>query len=200
METITPKKPIISIAGLLGSGKSSTAKAVAQDLGFTHFSSGDFMRATADKMNMSLVELSILAEENLKKKDYSIDYLIDEQVKNIGERNNVVIDSRLAFHWIPESFKVFLTLDQSVAAARVLKDAQKNPDRNKEHAEQVTSVEDVIKSISRRLETEKKRYWEIYKINHVDTKNFDLVIDTSDIPVAGVVQKVLEEYKKWINS
>lgn len=195
METNPLKKPIISIAGLLGSGKTTTAKAVALELKFKHFSSGDFMRAIADKKGISLGELSIIAES-----DSSIDHMIDEEVKIAGEGTNLVIDSRLAFHWIPQSFKVFLDLDPEIAAKRVFADAEKNKARHREHLSEISSSEDVKISILSRLESEKKRYFELYGINHVDHKNFDLVIDTSDIPVVDVVRKVLEEYKKWINS
>ena len=41
------KKEIITIAGSLGSGKSSTARAVASALRFRHFSSGDLFRQIA---------------------------------------------------------------------------------------------------------------------------------------------------------
>jgi len=195
METHNSKKRIISIAGLLGSGKSSTAKVLAPILCMKHFSSGDFMRAIADERGISLGALTVVANT-----DKSIDDVIDEQVKKTGEGDNLVIDSRLAFHWIPDSFKVFLSLDPEVAAQRVFDDAQKNYARHKEHLAPVTSPKDVKKSIIARLESEKQRYWNKYGVNHVDPKNFDLVIDTEFTPLDQVVAKILEEYQKWINS
>lgn len=194
METHNSKKNIISIAGLLGSGKSSTAKVLAPILNMRHFSSGDFMRAIADERGISLGELTQIA-----KTDNSVDDAIDEQVRKMGEENNLVIDSRLAFHWIPDSFKVFLSLDPEVAAQRVFDDAQKNYARHKEHLAPITSPEDVKKSIIARLESEKERYMTKYGVNHVDLKNFDLVIDTEFTPIDQVVAKILEEYKKWLN-
>ena len=62
------KKEIISIAGNLGSGKSSTSDLVAKKLDFKRFSSGDFMRKIALDMRMSLSKLQSMAE-----KDKSID-------------------------------------------------------------------------------------------------------------------------------
>ena len=96
------KKEIITITGTLGSGKSSTADRVAAKLGFKRFSSGDFMRKLAVEMGISLNDLSIKAQT-----DPDIDIKIDEEVKKAGDDEKIVIDSRLAFHWIPESFKVY---------------------------------------------------------------------------------------------
>src|SRR3990167_1892949 len=96
--TYIMKKEIITINGFPGSGKSSTANLVAEKLGFKRFSSGDFMRKIALDMNISLNELSTRAETNTE-----IDKRIDEEVKKAGEIEKSVIDSRLAFHWVPES-------------------------------------------------------------------------------------------------
>ena len=89
-------------SGSLGGGKSSTANLVAKRLNFRRFSSGDFMRNIALEMGISINEVNLKAQTNK-----SIDEKIDEQVRKAGELEKIVIDSRLAFHWIPESFKVY---------------------------------------------------------------------------------------------
>ena len=104
------KKEIIAITGTLGSGKSSTANLVAEKLGFQRFSSGDFMRKVALNRKISLNEFGRIAEI-----DESIDKSIDEEVRKVGEMEKIVIDSRLAFHWIPASFKVYLDLPPEIA-------------------------------------------------------------------------------------
>src|SRR3989338_6356327 len=99
------KKQIISITGTLGSGKSSTSDLTAKKLGFQRFSSGDFTRKIALEMGISLNELGKKEEA-----DGSIDNKVDEEIKKVGEMDKIVIDSRLAYHWIPNSFKVYLDL------------------------------------------------------------------------------------------
>ena len=74
------------------------------------------MRKIAIDMGITLNELSKIAET-----DSSIDISIDNEVKKAGEMSQVVIDSRLAFHWIPESFKIYLELEPKVAKERILK-------------------------------------------------------------------------------
>src|ERR1035437_2236222 len=149
------KKKIITIAGAPGSGKSSTADRVAKELGFQRFSSGDFMRKIATDMGISINELSTIAET-----DKTIDTKIDEEVKKAGEMEKIVIDSRLAFHWIPQSFKVHLDLRPEIARERILNNLKVNALRQR--SEGTNSLEEIYQKITERLDSEKKRYMELY--------------------------------------
>ena len=106
------RKQIITIAGSLGSGKSSTARAVASALGFRHFSSGDLFRQLAAGRGESIEAMNISAEAQ-RDIDLKVDNLLREMYRT-DER--LVIDSRMAWHWMPLSFKVFLVLDPNTAA------------------------------------------------------------------------------------
>lgn len=179
-------KHIITIAGTLGSGKSSTAKGVAKALGYTHFSSGDLFRALATERGESIEAMNQAAEVQ-KDLDHKVDELLQ---KMYVEQDNLVIDSRMAWHWMPESFKVFLTLDTSVAAARIFAHMQEGG-RVSESAE---SVDEVQASIERRLASEQKRYFDLYGVDPRDPSNFDLVIDTKDNDLETVIRLVLESF------
>ena len=188
------KKHIITIAGKLGSGKSSTAKMVAEILNYKHYSTGDFMRSIADEKGIPLVKFNKIAEN-----DPSIDKMLDDRNKEIGNMENIVLDSRLGFYFIPESFKVFLELDPSVASERILHDKNFNPNRSKESDGVFDTPESIKEKINFRLESERKRYKELYGIeNHTGHENFDLVINTEKIPLEEVSKKVAEEYNKWL--
>ena len=183
------KKELITIAGSLGSGKSSTAKAVARELGYKHFSSGDLFREIATERGESVEATNISAEIQ---KD--IDHQVDERLQKMGkEDSKLVIDSRLAWHWMPDSFKVFLQLDTNSAADRIFQDVLKKS-RVSEHAH---SVEDVRASIERRFASEQKRYMSLYGVDPTERKNFDLVIDTKDNDLDSVVATILKEYQLW---
>ncbi len=194
---IMNKKQIITIAGKLGSGKSSTAKKLAEILEYKHFSTGDFFRSIANERGISTVELNKAAETDL-----SVDKEVDERSTKIGEtENNVVLDSRLGFHFIPNSFKVFLELDPNIAAQRILEDKKNNPNRQLETADDFNTKENILSSISERLILEKNRYKELYGIeNNSAPENFDFIIDTEKIPLEGVVEKIIEEYNKWLKN
>ena len=184
------KKEIITIAGVPGSGKSSTADGVAKALGFKRFSSGDFMRNIALERGISINELSAHAET-----DDSIDISIDDQNRKAGEGEKLVIDSRLAFHWIPNSFKVFLDLPLEISKERILSNLKHN--KLRQDSEGIADADGVYKKITERLESEKKRYKELYNIDYTDKSNFDLVVDTNKNNLEEVVKIILTEYKKW---
>lgn len=189
------KKHIITIAGKLGSGKSSTAKRVADILDYTHYSTGDFMRSIADERKVSLGELSKMAET-----DMSIDKKLDDRNIEIGNLENIVLDSRLGFHFIPNSFKVFLELDPETASERILEDKKNNSNRNKESDGAFDSKESIIDKINHRLLSERKRYKDLYGIeDHTNHNNFDLAINTKEIPLEEVSKIIVGEYNNWLN-
>jgi len=183
------KKSIITIVGFPGSGKSSTARGVAEALGYERFSSGDLMRAIGQKRGLSIEETNTAAET-----DPTFDQEVDEALRGLNARENLVVDSRIAYHWLPESFKVLLKLDPRTGAERVYAQLQKEG-RNGERA---ASVEEVHQNLLLRIESECKRYQAAYSIDYRDESNFDLVIDTAQHPLEEVVRIVTERYRNWL--
>lgn len=187
------KKEIITISGLPGSGKSSTANKVAEALNYKRFSTGDLMRKIGLSMNMSLNEVSKVAEND----NGEIDKRIDDENRKLREENKFVIDSRLAFHFIPESFKVFLDLPLEISKERIMSNLKLNALR--QQSEKAENLEEVYKNIQERLASEKKRYKELYDIDYTKKENFNLVIDTNKHNLQEVVEIILKEYKDWLN-
>lgn len=185
------KKHIITLAGRPGSGKSSTAKTVAAQLGYHHFSSGDLFRALGKERGIDVLQANLSAEQNAE-----IDHLIDARLQKIGEtQDNQVIDSRTAWHWIPNSFKVFLDLDLQVAAARIL-DGMDDARLASEHVHR--DPVEYAGLLQKRLDSETRRYKALYDIDPYDTSNYDLVIDTATYSLGQVAQLVLEKYHAWL--
>lgn len=183
------KKSIITIAGAVGSGKSSTAKRVAEHLAYKHFSSGDLFRAIARDQGLSVEALNLSAEERS-----DIDHQVDELLKKMGrEDNHLVIDSRLAFHWMPNSFKVYLALDPDTAAERIFHHLQTEG----RVSQTASSVDEVRANIETRVESEKKRYRMLYNVDVTDLTPFDLVIDTKNNSLSEVADMILQNYKTW---
>lgn len=177
----------ITIAGAVGSGKSSTAKRVSENLGFKHFSSGDLFRAIARERGLSVEALNLTAEEQS-----DIDHEVDALLKKMGkEENRLVIDSRLAWYWMPQSFKVYLSLDPHIAAQRIFNHMQSEG----RVSESAASVEEVAASIDVRTKSEQKRYFSLYGIDVNDFSPFDLVINTAEHDLDGVVALILDSYK-----
>ncbi|MGB9646211.1 MAG: cytidylate kinase family protein [Stellaceae bacterium] len=183
------KKDVITIAGSLGSGKSSTAKAVASALGFRHFSSGDLFRRIAAERGESIEAMNISAEVQ-RDIDLKVDNLLQDMYR---KEEKLTIDSRMAWHWMPGSFKVFLVLDRDAAAERIFNDLQ-GGGRTSEDA---GSVEEVRNSIDRRFASEQKRYAGLYGVNPTDPSNFDIVINTRHNDLKTVTSIVLAAYRAW---
>jgi cytidylate kinase len=186
-----PKKRIITIAGQLGSGKSSTAKRVASELGYTHFSSGDLFRAVATERNVSVEEINKMAE--LEKE---IDFTVDKRLREMNDQERLVIDSRTAFHWIPSSFKVYLSLNPHIAAERIFNQI-KNSGRASQSGE---SVEHVFKLTQERVASENKRYQDLYQLDVSDQGQYDLIIDTEHNDLDTVVLMVIKGYREYIDN
>lgn len=187
------KKHIITIAGRPGSGKSATSKLVAQGLGYEHFSSGDLFRALGEERGLDVLRANRNAEQNAE-----IDHLVDEKLQQIGQEDDYkVIDSRTAWHWIPQSFKVFLDLDLNVAAKRIIENME--PERME--SENIPSDFHVYAGqLQERLDSESKRYMNLYQINPYDLENYDLVVDTEINNLEEVAAIVESEYEKWLNN
>jgi len=183
------RKQIITIAGSLGSGKSSTARAVASALGFRHFSSGDLFRQLAAERDESIEAMNISAEAQ-RDIDLKVDNLLREMYRT-DER--LVIDSRMAWHWMPLSFKVFLVLDPNTAAERIFNHLR---DEGR-MSEAATSIDEVRKSIDRRFASEQKRYAALYGVNATDPLNFDIVINTKHNDLKTVTEIVSSAYRAW---
>jgi CMP/dCMP kinase len=183
------KKEIITIAGSLGSGKSSTARAVASSLGFQHFSSGDFFRQLAVERGESIEAMNISAEVQR-----NIDLKVDELIQDMYRSDQkLVIDSRMAWHWMPDSFKVFLVLDPDTAAERIFHHLQQEG----RMSEEAKSVREVRDSIDRRFASEQKRYATLYGVNVTDALNFDVVVNTKHNNLNSVTAIVSAAYQAW---
>lgn len=184
------KKHIITIAGKPGSGKSATSKRLASTFGFNHYSSGDLFRSLAKERGINVNEINKLAET-----EKDIDHKVDAWLQKLGtEENNFVVDSRMAWHWMPYSFRVYLDLDLTVAAKRILKGI----DPVRREAEHIPEDPEIYAALlSERLESESKRYMDLYQQNPYETSNYDIVVDTNKHNLDEVVTIVSEAFTKW---
>lgn len=183
------KKTCITVSGSIGSGKTTTANELARRLGYQRFSAGDFMRNLAQEKGMTLLELSKDAEFSK-----TIDETIDTALRACGDIEHIVIDSRLGFHFIPDSFKVYLFVPDTVAAERIQKDIETNPLRT---VEKETTYESILDALVKRAESEKKRYNDHYGISVSDKENFDLYLSSEHASVDAIVSEIVRAYTVW---
>jgi len=175
----------ITISGMPGSGKTSVGKMLAQKLGLKFLSVGDIRGKMAMDRGITIEELNKIGET-----EAWTDKEADDYQKEYGQsHDNFIMEGRLAFNFIPDSIKIFLDADLRTAAERVWKDPR--PDEKKR-----ASVEDEVKAMSERIESDKRRYLKYYDIDPYDKKQFDIVIDTTNISREETLKILQKKIKK----
>lgn len=176
---------IISFNGDEGSGKSTIAEKIASCLKFPHYNMGQFYRDLAAERGITLAELQEIA-----KKGPEIDNKVENSVLDLGKnQDNFVIESRTAWHFIPHSIKIYLKVDEEEGAKRIFQGKQNSNTRNNEDTN-LNSVENIITSERSRKERDTKRYKDYYGIDIRDERNYDFVLDTTNLSIDQVVEKV----------
>jgi cytidylate kinase len=188
------KKHIITISGKPGSGKSSTADRVAELLGYTRHSSGDMVRRILAEKHMTLEAYNAQADT-----DHDLDSKVDEALRELRDEEDIVVDSRLGFYWIPESFKVYLDLDLDLATARIFKDTVSNSMRS-DVGTNAASLPEVSRQVRERMLGEQSRFKRLYGVDPYDTSHFDFIIDTSRQNPQSVSIAVFDAYRTWLET
>jgi len=177
----------IAISGDLGSGKSTIGRLFENRMGFKFHSGGSIFRTLATKYNMTPAEFSKYSEIHPE-----VDEEIDgELVKISANDEDMAIDSRMAWHFVPGSFKLHLLVDTEVAAKRIM-------DENR-GTEKYPTIETAIEKIKARKASENKRYTEKYAVDPDDLNNYDLVVDTTYATpdeICDLIEKYLNEWKE----
>ena len=175
----------ISLAGDLGSGKSTVSKILIEQLSATYYSTGAIVREIAERRGMSVVELNTYMETHPE-----IDHEIDDGIARLSDDERLlIIDSRMAWHFTKGTFKIYLTTDIETAATRIM--------LNNRKGEHCSSLEETISCTKARRESEKKRYFEQYDVDIVDLSNYDLVLDTTYATPDEVAEKIISAFRDW---
>jgi cytidylate kinase len=118
-----------------------------------------------------------------------IDEEIDTELTKIGQRDEgMVLDSRMAWHFVPDSFKVFLSVRLEAAAKRVMKDERGS-------VECYCSLEEAMNKLVERKQSENLRYNTKYGVDCTKSSNYDLIIDTTEITPEEVAQRIMAALK-----
>ena len=179
---------LISITGRLGSGKSTVCNILKDKYGFEIYSTGTINREFARRLGITTLELNKRLND-----DPSLDHEIDGTVTKLSEErknDKLIFDSRMAWHFAKDTFKIFLTIDAMEAARRVML----NQRGAEEHYE---SVEEACEKLVERSRVERDRFVDIYGVDYYDYNNFDIVVDTTARTPDEVVAIIMENYEKF---
>jgi len=179
---------IIAISGLHGTGKTTIAKKIAEIFNLKHYSTGIMFREMAKEKNLTLEELSKLAEE-----DPSIDFELDNKIKQYAEKGNCVLDNQLSPYLLGDiiDYCILLKCAKDVRIHRMMERDSENFEKKRDETE--------LRELS-----EQKRFIEYYGIDVLDTNQimatFDLILDTTYIDIEGAINIITTAIKEFFRS
>lgn len=170
---------LITVAGHIGSGKSAVCKLLSERTGWELVYAGAIMRKLAAEQGMTVLDFNSYAKLNT-----DIDLKIDQYLAGLAEgKESKVIDSRLAWHFLPGSLKVYLIVEPIVAAERVFGATRS--------AETHASIETACVDNAERARIERERFQGLYGIDVGQWRNYDLLVDTTSATPEQVTEQVL---------
>lgn len=178
----------ICISGNLGSGKSTICSILEKKHGFKVHSAGTIQREAALRLGMETGELNILM-----KQDHHYDHLIDDTTVALAKSHpdqTIIFDSRMAWYFVEEAFKIYMVIDPAVAAERVV-----NSSRGK--VESYANKEEAFQKLRERTLSETDRFQQLYQVNNLDYRNYNLILDSTCASPEKVSQVIYDEYLKY---
>lgn len=177
---------IITISGDLGGGKSVLADRLVKHYSADRYSTGTVQRQLAEEKGITTLQLNQLAET-----DKSIDDQIDGVFKSLEDNpKNLVVDSRMAWHFLPKSFKIKLEVAPQIAAERISKD-------NTRIGEGDTSPDVILQSLLDRKASEVERFKRYYNVDISDRDNYTLAVNSYSVTPDEIAAVVCECVEKW---
>lgn len=204
---------IITISGEPASGKSTLVKELKnryEEMGynvhiisvgntFRELVKKEYLKMYPDREDANLADIQ--ADETFIEKRNLIDGMVDGEVARRGREINTIerpndvyiIDSRLAWSNVPESYAVRLTVDEQIAGERVFKD------KNRGSEDIYDTVEQAIEKTRERKKIEIERYIKEYGKDLTDPKNYDLIVDTSYSKIKDLAEIIIQGEEKYRN-
>lgn len=175
----------ISLAGDLGSGKTTVGAILTKKYGLTKVSIGEILRDMATELGMDVATFNTYMETHPE-----FDKTVDDKLKSYEYVDgNFLFDSRLAWHFVPSSFAVYMKVNVETAAKRIM-----NAHRE---TEVYSSVEDGVNKITERRKSEVLRYKTLYGVDISNMQNYDLVVETDGLTPEQVADEIATKFEIW---
>jgi cytidylate kinase len=170
-----PKKTVICISGMAGTGKSTLSKKLAEKYGLRYFSGGDVLKELAKQEGY---DVSVqgwwespqgLHFLNERINDPKFDKAVDDKLLEYANQGNVLLDSWTMPWLLKEGFKIWLEASFEKRAARVaVRDGM--------------TVAEAFGFLQEKEARTKAIYKSLYGfVLGEDFKPFDLVLDTDNL-------------------
>ena len=172
----------ITIFWLAWSWTSTIWKLLSEKLEYDFMSSWNIMRQWASDSWYTIYEF----EDKIIKNDGSFDIKLDKKVELFWkENNNFIFESRLAWNFIPDSFKIYLKCDAEERYNRINK-------------REWLLLEEIRNKTKKRESELEQRYKIVYPDIAFPPKenNFNIIIDVTDKKPEEIIEIIINELKK----
>lgn len=182
------KRHIITIAGDLASGKSRITDILQKKFQYEIYRNGEYVRKLAKEKGLDITSFNEYLNDHPE---------IDQEIEKSAalyakEHDNLIVDARLGWYAIPDSFKVYLRVDIDEAARRAFYDEKRKD------TEKFETIEEQKQDMIKRYQSENERFFNLYGVHKEDMSNYDLVVDTTHNPIEENARIIVEAYKKWL--
>lgn len=168
----------IIISGHVGSGKTTISKLLAEKIGATFFSAGEYIRNLAIENNMQLQNFM-----NYIEVDSNYDFeLHNNFLKYSEELSSYVFDYRIGFVFEPKPFSIFLIVSDSIGQGRIFE---------RDNIEfQENSFYSNFNKINRNDKL-RQRFIKVFGVDFCDLSKYDLVINTDHLNTNEILELIM---------
>jgi len=156
-----PKHRKITLSGEVASGKTTVGKIMAEQTGFDFTSIGEKTRLKSESLGLTIAEFQRKCLSN-PRLDRELDTEFSE---HCNSTDNLIIDYRLGFHFVRDSFHVFLRISEETAIERI-----KNAGRSNE----------TYLTVGERNQSFRKQFLSAYNVDYTRLDCYDLIVDVED--------------------
>lgn len=178
---------IITLSGKPCTGKSTAAEIFVKKYGFERIYAGAIFKSVAREMGIDITEL--VASDKI----VEVDYKVDGELKNVYETRfdeNLLIESRTAFSFMPKAFNVFIDVEDNEMARRLFNSDRPANERGK-------TLKEAKEKVLSRFNSDAERYKKIYGIDINDLSKYNAVIDNTNLTAEETADKIYEEYVRF---
>ncbi|MBP9668672.1 MAG: nucleoside monophosphate kinase [Candidatus Pacebacteria bacterium] len=182
----------ITLGGPPGAGKGTVGRLLAAHYGYEFISGGDLFRKAAAARGMTMEAFDAYMKEHPEAR---VDHEIDGLQVDIGKhQDNFILESRLAWHFVPHSIKIKIDGELDERIRRIA---------NVSSVDRIAYTQDDFEETKRktlkRFNDHQEKIKEIYGIaDLVADEHFDIVIDSTGVSPEGVAQKTITAIEAFL--
>jgi cytidylate kinase len=179
----------IIISGPPAIGKTTISKGLAKEFGMQSLSGGDVLKEMAQEQGFQTQgddwwdTKEGMMFLNQRKDNYEFDKKVDERLKEIFLKGNVVITSYTLPWLVKNGIKIWLAGSHENSARRM-------------QTRDNTTLEESLKTVKKRYEENKALYKKLYGFDFGDDLSvFDIIIDTDGIDASKVLDMAIQKVR-----